>query len=259
MTPRTSAPHRWRTSGGRPILTLLALVVGLLAADGLAAARFTSSYRFDECRWAHRGGQNPYFLPLQPGYRLVLEGEEEEDGEVVEKRVQITVTRQRERIVFTPPGGEPISLAARVVEEREWEDDELVEVSRNWFARCAQTGDVFYFGEDVDIYEDGEIVAHDGAWRAGENGAQPGLIMPATFLLGARYYQEIAPDVAEDRARHVAMDLQVGELTGCVAVLESSRLDAGATSSKVYCPGVGLVLDDVVSLVEYGRIGRRAR
>ena len=42
------------------------------------------------------------------------------------------------------------------------------------------------------IVEDGRIVSHEGAWRAGVDGAQPGLIMPGTFLLGSRYFQEIA-------------------------------------------------------------------
>lgn len=29
----------------------------------------------------------------------------------------------------------------------------FAEVSRNWFARCRQTNDVFYFGEEVDDVE----------------------------------------------------------------------------------------------------------
>jgi hypothetical protein len=95
-----------------------------------------------------------------------------------------------------------VSAIARVVEEREWQDDELVEVSRNFFARCKETGDVFYFGEEVDLYEDGEIVGHGGAWLAGRDGALPGIIMPGRFLLGSRYYQEVAPDIALDRGEN---------------------------------------------------------
>lgn len=251
----------WRTLETRGRTVVAMLVVGTLAlmawpglAGGVASADFTSSFRFEDCRWASHGRQNPYFIPLRPGYQLVLEGEEADDGEILEKRVEITVTSHTERISFETPGGIRITLRARVVEEREWEDDELIEVSRNWFARCMQTGDIFYFGEDVDIYEDGEIVSHDGAWRAGVDDAQPGLIMPATYLLEAKYYQEIAPGVAEDRAEHVGMDLEIGDFEGCVAVLETSELDAGAESLKFYCPGVGLVIDDVLALVEYGRV-----
>ena len=38
--------------------------------------------------------------------------------------------------------------------------------------------DIFYFGEDVDDYENGEIVSHGGAWLAGANGSKAGMIMP---------------------------------------------------------------------------------
>ncbi len=244
---------RWRILGGTLVVMALALMAWPGLADGVAdAAQFTSDFRFEDCTWSSRGRNNPYFIPLRPGYQLVLEGEDEDEGETVEIKVQITVTGQKERISFVTPGGRTITLRARVIEEREWEDGELIEVSRNWFARCRETGDIYYFGEDVDDYEDGEIVGHGGAWRAGVDGAQPGIIMPATFLLGSRYFQEVAPGVAEDRAKHVGMGLEVMGFAGCVAVLETSRLDAGAESMKYYCPGVGLVIDDVVELVEYG-------
>ena len=65
----------------------------------------------------------------------------------------------------------------RVVEEREWKNDELYEVARNFFAFDDKTGNVFYFGEEVDFYSNGKIVSHKGAWLAGINGAMPGLIM----------------------------------------------------------------------------------
>jgi hypothetical protein len=132
---------------------------------------------------------------------------------------------------------------------------ELVEVSRNFYSRCEQTDEAFYFGEDVDIYEDGEIVSHDGAWRAGRNGALPGLIMPGRFLLGARYFQEIAPGVALDRAENVAMGLtletEAGTLEECVQVVETSPLEPGSESTKIYCPGVGLAQDSDAVLVDF--------
>lgn len=79
--------------------------------------------------------------------------------------------------------------------------------------------------------------------------------MPGTFLLGSRYFQEIAPDVALDRACHTAMD--VDEVTpaatfpGCVEVLETTPLEPSAKSTKAYCPGVGLVRDDSLRLVDW--------
>ena len=236
------------------VLAIATLVAWPQAAIG---AKFTSDFRLEECTWLSKGTQNPYFS-LRPGYRLVLVGEEEDDeGETVEIRAQQTVLRRTERINFETAHGVPLSVKTRVVEEREWEDGELVEVSRNWHAICKETGAVYYFGEDVDDYEDGEIVGHEGAWRAGVDGALPGLAMPATFLLGARYYQEIAPDVALDRAKHVAMDLDVttpaGSFSRCVGVIDTNELDPESEGDpKVYCPGVGIVMDEVIELVEYG-------
>jgi len=200
---------------------------------------FTGEFSTDECTFASTGG-NQFFI-LQPGYQLVYAGEE--DGEELD--LVITVLAETETVD---------GVETRVVEERESEGGELVELSRNFMALCVETGDVFYFGEEVDIYEDGEIVSHDGAWRAGEGGAEPGIIMPGRFLLGARYYQEIAPDVALDRAENVAMGMEVttdaGTFEGCVRVDETTPLEPGDVSVKVYAPGVGLIVDDVVELVE---------
>ena len=72
----------------------------------------------------------------------------------------------------------------RVVEERESEDGELVEISRNYFAVCEPANDIFYFGEDVDDYENGEIVSHGGAWLAGANEYKAGMIMPGKVEVG---------------------------------------------------------------------------
>jgi hypothetical protein len=219
---------------------LLLLPLGAAAQDG-----FTSSFRLQDCRFLARG-VNPHFI-LEPERQLVYEGEDEE--------LFITVLEQTRRITL-PIGGKLRTIRAAVVEEREFEEGEIKEVSRNFFAICQKTGDVFYFGEDVDIYEDGEIVSHDGEWLAGQGGAMPGIVMPGTFLLGSRYYQEVAPGVALDRAEHVAEGLEdeteAGDFEDCVEVTETSPLEPGAESTKVYCPGVGLVADNDLVLVEIG-------
>jgi hypothetical protein len=245
-----------RTSQSSAVVVALALMlgsVGLLAAPAVAAPQFTTQFALDECTWSS-SGRNQYFT-LRPGDWFLLEGEE--DGEVV--RVQIKVLSQTKKITFTDNEGESLTVNTRVVEEREWKDDQLVEVSRNYYARCVQTGDVYYFGEDVDIYEEGVIVSHDGAWLAGkhtgEGKARPGLIMPGTFLLGSRYFQERAPGVALDRAEHTQMGLTVttpaGTFEECVEVKETTPLEPGAVSTKVYCAELGLVVDNVVKLVKF--------
>lgn len=237
-------------------LSWLGLPSGIVMAQK-KMPQFTTEFRLEDCEF-ETTGENPYFI-LEPGYLLVLEGEE--DGEEV--RVVITVLRETENISLPDIG----VVKTRVVEERESVDDELVEVSKNFFTICEKTNDVFYFGEDVDICEDGdgflcngEEPSHDGAWRAGEPDddglAEPVIIMPGTFLLGSRYFQEIADGIALDRAEHVEMGLEVtteaGMFDQCVKVIETTPLEPGAESEKIYCPEVGLVVDDVVELVDFG-------
>jgi len=234
----------------------LLLIMAVFASPSIGAMaqdqepEFTSDFRLEDCQFKARG-TNPYFI-LQPGFQLVLEGEE--DGELV--HLEITVLRKTETISVPEIG----DVKTRVVEERESADGTLVEISRNFFATCKPTNDVYYFGEEVDIFEEDGTVSHEGAWQAGqpdENGlAEPGIMMPGTFLLGSRYYQELADGIALDRAEHVAMGLEVtvpaGTFTDCVEVVETTPLEPGTQSEKIYCPGVGLVKDGPVELVSYG-------
>ena len=231
-------------------LTLIFTWSGLSSGVAMAQApQFTAEFRLEDCRFKTTGA-NPYLI-LRPGYRKVFEGTD--GGETV--RLVITVLRQTETVSLPGIG----VVRARVVEERETVGGELVEVSRNLFAICDKTNDVFYFGEAVDIFNPDGTVTHEGSWRAGEpagdGAAQPGVIMPGTFLLGSRYFQERAEGVAMDRAEHVAMGLEVttpaGTFEKCVRVVETTPLEPGQTV-KIYCPGVGLVTDNVVSLVEFG-------
>jgi hypothetical protein len=233
---------------------ILIMAVFALPSRGVGAQdeepEFTRDFRLEDCRFKTTG-ENPYFI-LKPGYQLVFEGEEE--GETL--RLEIKVLHETETI-NVPDIGE---VETRVVEEVETIDGEPLETSRNFFAICSPTNDVYYFGEDVDIFNEDGTVSHEGAWRAGEPDedgvAEPGLIMPGTFLLGSRYFQEIAEGIAMDQAEHTEMGLEVtvpaGTFTDCVQVLETTPLEPGAETEKIYCPGIGLVIDDVFELVEYG-------
>jgi hypothetical protein len=235
--------------GTRRLIVVLAVALVAMSWPGAGPARagdknlFTTEFNLQDCTFTTTG-RNPFFV-LMPGHRLVLEGVE--DRAAIE--VQITVLPDEQSITLPGIG----QIMTRVVEEQESEDGVVVEISRNFYAICEQTNSVFYFGEDVDIFEPGEPVSHGGAWRAGVNGAMPGLFMPGDFLLGSRYFQEIAPAVAMDRAEHVAMGLTAtvpaGTFLGVVKVKETSTLESGK-ESKLYAPGVGVIVDDVVKLVE---------
>jgi len=182
-------------------------------------------------------GRNKYFV-LEPGHQLVLEGDE--------VKLEITVLDET-KIVD--------GVTTRIVEEKEWKNGELYEIARNYFAVCEQTNDVFYFGEDVDFYENGKIVKHDGTWLAGVDGNKAGLIMPAAPKLGMKYYQEIATGVAMDRAEVVGLDEPCKTPAGkfsCLKVKEGSPLSPTETEYKLHAPGIGLVGDEDLKLTKHG-------
>jgi hypothetical protein len=185
-------------------------------------------------------GENPY-LVLKPGYQLTLEGKE--SGKLV--RLVVSVLEETKVV-----GG----IDARVVEERETEDGVLVEVSRNYMAIHKTTHDVYYLGEDVDVYKAGKVAHHEGAWLHGTGGATLGLLMPGAPVVGQRYYQEVAPKVAMDRAEVVSASERVttpaGTFEKCLKTEETTPLEPGR-ESKLYAPGVGRVTDGPLILVSY--------
>jgi hypothetical protein len=187
-------------------------------------------------------GENRYFV-LIPGFQLVLEGKEHG------KPTQLTITVLDETKKVD-------GVETRVVEEKETSEGEPVEISRNYFAISHRTGDVFYFGEEVDIYKHGKIVKHEGAWQSGAKGARFGLMMPGKPVVGARFQQEVAPDVAMDRAEIVslseALETTAGKFTDCLKTAESSTLESG-TEHKIYAPRIGIVQDAGLKLVRYHR------
>ncbi|MBI2565897.1 MAG: hypothetical protein HYV63_02525 [Candidatus Schekmanbacteria bacterium] len=206
-------------------------------ADGDSHA-FTEDFLIEGCTFSS-SGRNSYFV-LEPGHQLILDGTEGKE----EIRVVITVLNDTEVIS---------GVRTRVVEEYETIDGALAEVSRNFFALCKETGNMFYFGEDVDIYENGEVVGHAGAWRAGTDGALPGVFVPGSPMLGARYFQEVAPNVALDRAEvlrlDAVVDTPVAVFNRCLETEETTPLEPNARDTKIYAPGVGLIVDGSKILV----------
>jgi hypothetical protein len=231
------------------------LAVPAVAAHAADNRAFTSKFPLAQCR-LRTTGSNPYLI-LRPGRQVRLTNERcVAAGDCDESVVLVITVLDERRTVRLKIGGELRSVMTRVVEERETVNGVLAEVSRNFLAQCEQTRDVYYFGEDVDIFENGEV-SHEGSWLAGKNGARPGLLMPGgAFLLGSRYFQEVAPRVALDRAEHVAMNLTIrvpaGRFRSCVEIQETTPLEPGV-SSKKYCRGVGLVIDGDLQLAEIVR------
>jgi hypothetical protein len=226
----------------RSVRTILAATAALatLAACDLATGddgSWQREFAISQCKLLTTG-RNEYFI-LEPGFQLVLEGDD--------TRLQVTVLDETRKVD---------GVETRVVEEREWKKGKLYEVARNYFAICEQTKDVFYFGEDVDFYENDKIVKHDGSWRAGEKGNKAGLIMPGAPKVGMKYYQEIAPDIAMDRGEIVSLTetckTPAGTFSACMKVKEGSAIERFVTEYKYHAPGIGLVRDEDLQLVKHG-------
>ncbi len=181
------------------------------------------------------------FFPVVVGSETVLEGV---DDEGVLIRVEITVPGDTEMVA---------GVNTRVLVETEFEDGEIVEISRNFFAQ-APDGTVCYFGEDVDNIEDGEVVNNDGSWRAGENGNRPGVIMPADPEAGMVFQQEAAPGIAEDQAEVIALgeeiDVPAGMFDDTLTTEDCNPLD-GSMDLKVYVDGIGLAIDEAAELISF--------
>ena len=215
------------------------LFISVLAQTKPAADRsWISEFQVDKSDLTTIG-RNPYFI-LEPGYSLTLERGAE--------RLRITVLDET-RVID--------GVETRIVEERETKNDQLVEISRNYFSISRRTRDVYYFGEDVDIYAAGKIVSHEGAWQAGMNSARFGLMMPGSPVMGQRFYQEFAPRVAMDRAEVVALSgnlkTPAGNFNQVLKIIETNPLERGS-EAKYYASGVGLLQDGSLKLVKYGKI-----
>jgi len=207
----------------------------LVALAGFAQGNpWVTDFHVDKADFASTG-HNDYFS-LEPGRVLTLEHGTE--------RLVITVLTATKVID---------GVETRLVEERETNKGQLVEVSRNYFAINKRTSDVYYFGEDVDMYKNGKITDHEGSWLAGVSGAKFGLAMPAQPKLHYRYHQEVAPKVAMDRAEIVSLTATVtggaGPWKNCLKIEETTPLEPLVKEYKYYASGIGLVQDGDLKLV----------
>jgi uncharacterized membrane protein YkoI len=198
------------------------------ASKDTAEATFQDKFDVDKDALLDSGSNR--YMVLQPGYKLVLA-----DG-----KDTLTITVLDDTKVVD-------GVKTRVVEERETEGGKLAEVSRNYFAFDKATRDIYYFGEEVDAYDAaGNVKGHEGSWLSGTNGATFGLIMPGKPKVGGRYYQELAPKAAMDRAEVVSIAEKVkvpaGTYEDCLKTRESSGLEKGS-EEKLYAPGIGLLKD----------------
>ena len=234
----------------RPLLVVAALAVGLemlasaaidpaqnvQAAGAVLLALFHTSPA--AVRKLFVANVENEFFPLQRGTTFFYSGTK--DG--APTRTVTHVTDKTIRI---------LNIDCTVVHDRNFEDNVLVEDTFDYYAQDL-SGNVWYFGEDSsELDAKGRVVSTEGSWRAGVNGAAPGLIMEAHPQAGDRYYQELAAGVAEDQANVRSLNSSTCVPFDCFEHLlrtrETSRFEPDVIEQKYYAKNVGFVRGDVIA------------
>lgn len=176
---------------------------------------------------------NPW-MPLVPGRTLVYEKTTPKGLE----RVAVTTLARTVEIE---------GVECRAVRDLETLNGAVVEDTEDWFAQHGN-GAVWYFGELALNYdEQGFLEDIGGSWRAGKDGAKPGILMLAAPAPGDLYRQEYFLNEAEDVAQVLSVSETVvvpyGTFTNCLQTLEWSPLEPEDYETKYYASGIGLVLE----------------
>jgi hypothetical protein len=118
-------------------------------------------------------------------------------------------------------------------------DGRLQEAALDYYAQ-ADDGSVWYLGEDVFDYRDGEVFTTEGTWLAGKEGP-PEMIMPAAPRVGDVHRAENIPAVAFEEVEVKTTGKTVNGPTGPVdgAIVGHELHDDGTYSDKVFAPGYG--------------------
>ena len=179
---------------------------------------------------------NPWF-PLEPGttysYRGVKDGKPSRDV--------VTVTGQTVRIDGVP---------CVAVRDLLYESGRLAERTTDWYTQDRK-GNVWYFGEaTAELDANGHVKSTEGSWRAGVDGAKPGIFVPADPKVGQTGQQEYYGGHAEDHFQVLSLHarVKVAFVSSANALLtkEWTPLEPDVLDHKFYVRGVGLVLEQSV-------------
>ncbi len=178
---------------------------------------------------------NPY-LPFTLGARYIYEVQAEDATE----RIEVFNTGETKEIM---------GITTIVVRDIVTEEGELVEDTIDFYAQDIE-GNVWYFGEEVKNYEDGEFTDNEGSWIAGVDGAVPGIIIPADPQVGDTYRQEYYLGEAEDMGQIVdlsgSITVPYGSYEDLIVIAEWNPLEPGVIEHKYFAKGIGLVAAEKV-------------
>ncbi|MGW1563301.1 hypothetical protein ACWCQ1_43480 [Streptomyces sp. NPDC002144] len=179
---------------------------------------------------------NPWF-PLPPGRTLIYSGIK--DG--AKTTEYLTATHDTQNITGIP---------CRVVTDRLYSGRTLHESTRDYYAQD-NAGNVWYFGEDTAELDDhGNMISTEGTWRAGRDGARPGVYLPAHPNPGASGQQEYYPGQAEDHFQILDLSSRVSvpykTFNKSLRTKEWTPLEPGTVDNKYYAKGIGTVKEVTV-------------
>jgi hypothetical protein len=227
-----------------------ALTAVAIADSGTDPPRFPSASDYSSAKdWFLKAetivphGRNPFFYPLVPGHKHILERPDHPDGHY---RKETVVLDQTEPFDVSGIG----KFDAAIVQEEEFVDEELTQRTRLWLAIDKTTNSVHAFGQESWEIEEGKPIL-TGTWRAGDppgsTAAEPGLAMPGILAIGARYVVSGGEDGptsgAETIGKSIEKAVPAGTFKNCVRIREQGVINHKDITDRIWCPGVGLVAD----------------
>ena len=155
-----------------------------------------------------------------------------------------------------------------VIRDQVFEDGLIHEATDDWYAP-GKDGSVWYFGEEVKDFETfkgdrpvrSELVSIDGSFKAGREGAKPGIIALASPKVGNAYLEEFSLGNAEDVTEILSTTYSWGhnadldqsvpwELArrfcsagNCIVTKNYSMLEPGLFARKYFARGVGTLVE----------------
>ena len=176
------------------------------------------------------------FWPMKPGNKWVYR---ETDSRGTNEKVVVKVTGKTKLIAN--------GITARVIRDTVSERGVPVEITDDWYAQDKQ-GNIWYLGEYVTNYSDGQAVDHAGSFEAGVDGAQAGIAMPANPKPGLSYRQEYYKGQAEDKAAVITVGEEQVQVPfgffkkGVLMTRDLVPTEPKVQELKFYAPGVGPLL-----------------
>ncbi len=177
------------------------------------------------------------WFPLKPGSRWHYRGRDE-GGPFTDN---MHVTHRTKPI---------LGVAATVVHDLVLRHGNPREVTDDFYAQDRH-GNVWYFGENTkELDRHGHVTSREGSFKAGRDGARPGVLFPGDPRVGQTARQEYFKGHAEDHFKILALDTRVStpyvSSRHAVKTREWSPLEPNVVDHKYYVSGLGDVREVTV-------------